>query len=192
MKIGVLGGTFDPIHIGHLIIAQEALWQCGLDRVLFMVTAQPPHKKAPKAGAEDRYAMVELALNGTRGFQPSRLEIERGGNSYTVQTLHELHRVYPEAAHYWIVGGDSLLEFRMWEDPDDVIRLANLIVAPRPGFDLSKVDPALGGKVIVLDSPQVGISSTEVRRRIQEGAPVRFLIPRVVEEYIYGHRLYTH
>ncbi|RJP16074.1 MAG: nicotinate-nucleotide adenylyltransferase [Candidatus Abyssobacteria bacterium SURF_5] len=190
MKIGILGGTFDPIHIGHLVIAQEALWQCELDRVLFMVTAQPPHKKAPRARAEDRYNMVELALQGITEFQPSRLEIERGGNSYTVQTLHELHRLYPAASHYWIVGGDSILEFQTWEDPEDVIRLANLIVAPRPGFDLSKVDPALRNKIIVLDAPQVDVSSTQIRRRITEKQPVRFLLPKIVEEYIYGHRLY--
>jgi nicotinate-nucleotide adenylyltransferase len=191
MKIGILGGTFDPIHIGHLIIAQEALWQCGLDRVLFMVTALPPHKKEPRATAKARYEMVELALDGMREFQPSRLEIDRGGSSYTVQTLRELHRLYPESAHYWIVGGDSILEFQTWEDPGDVIALANLIVAPRPGFDLSKVDAALENKIILLNnSPQVNISSTELRKRLREGAPVRFLIPKVVEEYIYGHRLY--
>jgi nicotinate-nucleotide adenylyltransferase len=190
MKIGILGGTFDPIHLGHLVIAQEALWQCQLDRVLFMVTAQPPHKKAPKAAAEDRYSMVELALDGMKEFQPSRLEIERGGNSYTVQTLRELHRIYPDAAHYWIVGGDSILEFHTWEDPEDVVKLANLIVAPRPGFDLAKIDLALQGKVILLDAPQVSVSSTELRSRVREGAPIRFLVPKVVEEYIYGHRLY--
>ncbi len=191
MKIGILGGTFDPVHIGHLIIGQEALWQCELDCVLFMVTAQPPHKKAPRVSAEDRFRMVELATTGVEEFRPSRLEIERGGNSYTVQTLRELHRLYPNAAHFWIVGGDSVLEFRTWEDPEDVIRLANLIVAPRPGFNISQIDPALQGKVVALDIPQIDISSTEIRRRLREGNPVRFLVPKQVEDYIQEHGLYV-
>jgi nicotinate-nucleotide adenylyltransferase len=190
MKIGILGGTFDPIHIGHLIIAQEALWQCRLDCVLFMVTARPPHKRAPEAVAEHRYKMVELAIEKRKGFRPSRLEIERGGNSYTVQTLRELQRLYPDASHYWIVGGDSILEFKTWEDPEDVIRLANLIVAPRPGFDLSGVDPALNGRITILDTPQIDISSTTIRKRIHEGRPIGFLIPAQVEDYIQRNRLY--
>jgi len=191
MNIGILGGTFDPIHIAHLIIAQEALWQCQLDTILFMATAQPPHKKAPEASAEDRFRMVELALEQAPDFRPSRLEIERGGNSYTVQTLRELRRLYPGASHRWIVGGDSILEFSTWEDPDDVIKLANLIVAPRPGFDLSKMDPALNGRVHILHAPLVSISSTEIRQRLHEGKPIRFLVPDAVERYIRERKLYT-
>lgn len=191
MKIGILGGTFDPIHIGHLIIAQEALWQCRLDCVLFMVTACPPHKSPPEAEARDRCRMVELAVAGVKGFEPSRLEIERGGNSYTVQTLRELHRLYPDASHWWIVGGDAILEFETWEDPGDVMRLANLIVAPRPGFDLSGIDPALEDKITVLDAPQVDVSSRAIRRRVHEGKPIGFLVVGEVEQYIRSHRLYT-
>ncbi len=191
MKIGILGGTFDPIHIGHLIIAEEARWQCQLDSVLFMVTAQPPHKKKPEAPAEDRFKMVELALEGEPAFRPSRIEIERGGNSYTAQTLKELHRLYPGAAHFWIVGGDSILEFSTWQSPDDVIQMANLIVVPRPGFDLSQADPRLRGKTHVLQTPEIALSSTIIRGRLHEGKPVRFLVPAAVEQYIHERRLYS-
>ncbi|MBI5116524.1 nicotinate-nucleotide adenylyltransferase [Candidatus Poribacteria bacterium] len=190
MKIGILGGTFDPIHIGHLIIAEEALWQCRLDSVLFMVTAHPPHKKSPEAPAEDRFTMVELALEGEPAFRPSRLEIERGGNSYTVQTLKELHRLYPGAEHYWVVGADSVLEFSTWQSPDDVIQMANLIVVPRPGFDLSQTDPKLQGKTHVLRTPEIAVSSTIIRARLHEGKPIRFLVPAAVERYILERGLY--
>ena len=137
-KIGIFGGSFDPIHIGHLVIAQEARWQCNLDRVLFMVSSNPPHKHEPEASVQDRLKMVELAIEGEECFETSRIEIERGGHSYTSETLKELHRLYPNASFYLIVGADSVLDFSTWKTPEAVIEMANVVVAPRPGFDLSK------------------------------------------------------
>ncbi|GAB4342904.1 MAG: nicotinate-nucleotide adenylyltransferase [Candidatus Abyssubacteria bacterium] len=190
MKLGIMGGTFDPIHIGHLIIAEEARWQCGLDTVLFIVTRQPPHKKAPEAGAEDRFKMVELATGAVQGFRPSRIEIERGGNSYTAETLRELKRIHPDAAMYLIVGSDSVIDFSDWKNPDAVIEMAEVVVAPRPGFDLAQMEPRLRGKARVLDAPTFSISSTMLRERLHNGKPIRFLVPEPVERYIQERRLY--
>ena len=110
MRIGILGGSFDPPHIGHLIVAEEARWQCELETILFMVTSHPPHKGEPEAAPEDRFRMVEIATDGAPAFCPSRMEIERGGSSYTAQTLQELRRLYPDASLYLIVGADSVLD----------------------------------------------------------------------------------
>jgi len=191
MRIGMLGGSFDPPHIGHLIIAEEARWQCELDTILFMVTSHPPHKSEPEAAPEDRFRMVKLAIEGMPAFSPSRMEIDRGGSSYTAQTLKELHRLYPNASLYLIIGADSVLDLSAWKNPDAVVEMANLVVAPRPGFDLSQMEPRLQEKTHVLETPTVAISSTLVRRRLHGGESIRFLVPDVVERYIREHKLYS-
>lgn len=190
MKVGVLGGSFDPIHIGHLVIAQEAFWQCGLDTVLFMVTSHPPHKSEPVAGPEDRYRMVELAVADHPAFQPSRLEIERGGSSYTAETLKQLHAMQPEASFHLIVGADSVLDLSAWKNPGEVLGLARLVVLPRPGFDLEKMEKSLRGRVHLLDAPTLAISSTMLRGRIRDARPVRYLVPDAVEKHIRERGLY--
>jgi nicotinate-nucleotide adenylyltransferase len=190
-RLGILGGSFDPIHLGHLMIAQEALWQCKLDAILFVVTANPPHKRAPEADVEDRFRMVELAVSGEPAFEPSRIEIERGGESYTAETLRELRRIYPNASFCLIVGADSVLDFSVWKEPEAVIDMAQVAVAPRPGFDLSKMEPRLQGKTVVFQSPTLALSSTMIRKRLHEGKPVRFLVPDVVEKYIRERGLYS-
>lgn len=187
----MLGGSFDPPHIGHLIIAEEARWQCELDTILFMVTSHPPHKSEPEAAPEDRFRMVELAIEGMPSFSPSRMEIDRGGSSYTAQTLKELHRLYPKASLYLIIGADSVLDLSAWKNPDAVVEMANLVVAPRPGFDLSQMEPRLQDKTHVLETPTVAISSTLVRRRLHGGESIRFLVPDAVERYIREHKLYS-
>ena len=191
MRIGMLGGSFDPPHIGHLIIAEEARWQCELDTILFMVTSHPPHKSEPEAAPEDRFRMVELAIEGMPSFSPSRMEIDRGGSSYTAQTLKELHRLYPNASLYLIIGADSVLDLSAWKNPDAVVEMANLVVAPRPGFDLSQMEPRLQDKTHVLETPTVAISSTLIRRRLHGGESIRFLVPDAVERYIREHKLYS-
>ena len=190
-RIGVFGGSFDPIHIGHLAIAQEALWQCNLDIVLFMVAALPPHKKEPEASVEHRLRMVELAVVGETAFHPSRIEIERGGASYTAETLAELHRLYPGASFFLIVGADSAIDFSSWKDPDAVIERASVVIAPRPGFNLSEMEPRLEGKAQVFQSPTIELSSTMIRKRLHENRPVRFLVPDAAERYIHEHGLYS-
>ena len=191
MRIGMLGGSFDPPHIGHLVIAEEARWQCELETILFMVTSHPPHKREPEAAPDDRFRMVELAIDGVPAFSPSRMEIERGGSSYTAQTLKELHRLYPDSSLHLIVGADSVLDLSAWKNPDAVVEMANLIVAPRPGFDLSQMEPSLRNRTRVLQTPTVAISSTLIRRRLHNGESIRFLVPEAVERYIHKHRLYS-
>lgn len=191
MRLGILGGSFDPIHIGHLVIAEEARWQCDLETVLFVVTARPPHKKRPEASPDDRFKMVEMAIDGEPGFRPSSIEIERGGNSYTEDTLRELQRLHPDAVLYLIVGSDSVLEFSEWRNPEAVIEMAELIVAPRPGFDLSQVEPRLREKIHTLQSPALPFSSTFIRKRLREGRPIRFLVPEAIERFIRDRRLYS-
>ena len=190
-RIGVFGGSFDPIHIGHLAIAQEALWQCGLDIVLFMVTAHPPHKKEPNAPVRDRLQMVEVAIKGEPHFRVSRMEIERGGASYTAETLKQLGELYPEASFFLIVGADSAMDFSSWKNPEAVIEMANVVIAPRPGFDLSQMEPSLRAKSQVFQSPTIELSSTMIRKRLREGRPVRFLVPEIVERYIRECGLYS-
>ncbi len=190
-RIGVFGGSFDPIHIGHLAIAQEALWQCKLDVVLFVVAGHPPHKKAPEVSAEDRLAMVASAIQGEPAFRVSPIEIERGGASYTAETLKEIGRLYPGASLYLIVGADSAVDFSSWKDPEAVVDMANVVVAPRPGFDLSEMEPRLRGKAQVFQSPTLELSSTMIRERLRTGRPVRFLVPEAVERYIRERGLYS-
>jgi len=190
-RIGVFGGSFDPIHIGHLAIAQEALWQCELSEVLFVVTAHPPHKKEPAAPVEDRLRMVELAIEGEPAFRASRMEIDRGGASYTLDTLTQLRRENPDTSLFLIVGADSAIDFSSWKEPDAVIEMANVAIAPRPGFDLSKMEPRLQGKAQVFHSPTLELSSTMIRERLRERRPIRFLVPEAVERYIRERGLYA-
>jgi nicotinate-nucleotide adenylyltransferase len=190
-KIGVFGGSFDPIHIGHLAIAQEARWQFELDVVLFMVTAHPPHKKEPEAPVEHRLRMVESAIEDEPYFEPSRIEIERGGDSYTAETLRQLRKMYPQASLYLIVGSDSAIDFSTWKNPEEVIEMANVVIASRPGFDLSLMEPRLKGKADISRFPALELSSTTIRERLRSGRPIRFLVPEVVERYIREHGLYS-
>ncbi len=190
-RIGVFGGSFDPIHIGHLAIAHEALRQCDLDVVLFIVTALPPHKKEPEAAVEHRLRMVEMAIEAEPRFRASRIEIERGGASYTAETLNQLRRTYSESSFYLIVGADSAIDFSMWKDPDSVIEMSRVVVAPRPGFDLSQIEPRLRGRAQVFQAPMIDLSSTMIRDRLRDGQPIEFLVPDAVERYIREHGLYS-
>lgn len=190
-RIGVFGGSFDPIHVGHLAISREALRRCGLDVVLFIVAAVPPHKKEPDASVEHRLRMVELAVEDEPDFQPSRIEIERDGASYTAETLRELRAIYPGASFYLIVGADSAIDFSSWKTPDAVIEMANVVIAPRPGFDPSEMEPRLRSEAHVLQSPEIDVSSTIIRKRTREGKPVGSLVPAAVDRYIREHRLYS-
>ncbi len=189
-RIGVFGGSFDPIHIGHLEISREALRQCKLDMVLFVVAAIPPHKKTPEVPVARRLEMVELAIADEPDFHASRIEIQRGGPSYTAETLRELRGGYAEASFFLIVGADSAIDFSLWKSPDVVIEMANVVIAPRPGFDPSTMEPRLRSKALVLESPELDISSTVIRKRLREGKSIEALVPAVVDRYIRAHDLY--
>ena len=191
-RIGILGGTFDPIHLGHLIIAQEALAQCCLDRVLFVPSADPPHKRvAEMAPAESRARMVTLALDSQPRFELCRIEIERTGKSYTVETLRQLRRkLGTRTEFYLIIGADNAVEMSTWCDPQGVLGLAHVTVAGRPGFLPADVDDRIAAQMRFLDTPLLEISSTQIRSRIRTGRPIRYWVPENVARFIETHRLY--
>lgn len=200
-RIGVFGGSFDPIHNAHLAIARAALTEANLDRVLFVVAARPPHKKVaeafspahglpvPHATPEERYAMVAAALADQPRMIPSRLELEREGPSYTVDTLRCLQAQFPRAEWFLILGMDSLADLPNWKDPQGILDRAHLLVAPRPGtWDIPR---ELEGRYDVLAFHETGISSTEVRRRIAAGDRLDACLPPAVERLIREKGIYA-
>jgi nicotinate-nucleotide adenylyltransferase len=188
-RIGMYGGTFDPIHNVHLEVAKAAREQAKLDRVLFVVSARPPHKMSRDcASPEDRYAMVAVALVDELGLEPSRIELDRKGPSYTAETLRQLHTTYPDAELFIILGVDSLVDLPKWRDPETILHLAQVLAVPRPGE--YRIPRALEGRYDMLEFPEAPVSSTEVRQRIAEGGPLDGLLPAGVTRYIREKDLY--
>jgi nicotinate-nucleotide adenylyltransferase len=197
LRIGILGGTFNPPHLGHLIAAQEAHLQLGLDRVILMPAGISPHKqhREQDPGGAHRLAMCRHAIGGDPRFEVSALEIERPGPSYTVDTLEALHTAAPDNELHLIVGGDVAAGLPSWREPERVLSLARLAVAKRRGTARTAVDEALSGlaggdRAEFFRMPRIGISSTMVRRRVQHGQPISYLVPDAVASYIDEHRLY--
>ena len=202
MKIGVMGGTFDPIHNGHLVTSEEARFQFGLEKVIFIPSARPPHKREIRHSPfEDRYRMAELAVEGNACLSVSMLEMEREGLSYTIDTLRELRRIHGEDNElFFITGADAVLEILTWKDPGEILALSQLIAATRPGYKLEKLNEALPeynshgepamGKVHAMEIPALSISSTDIRKRVREGRPFRYLVPEPVWVYIGRKSLY--
>ena len=197
MNIGVLGGTFDPTHIGHLVVAEEARIKLGLGEVLF-TPAGHPWLKQDRAitSAVHRVEMVRRAIADNPHFKLSTLEVERPGLSYTVDTLTILRKqLGREVRFFFILGRDTLAELPLWKEPQKVVELCRLVVPPRLGSrDLKHLETALPGlmeKVIQLDMPVIGISSSEIRQRIAQGLPIRYLVPAEVERYITEHSIYS-
>jgi len=189
-RTGIFGGTFDPIHVGHLIMADEVLSRLKLQRLLFMPASRPAHKRSRAlTSVEDRIAMLRLAIRGHQGFAVSRIEADGSGISFTARTLETLAAKLPGEL-YFIMGQDSLEEFHTWKDPERITRLARLVVLPRGDHDLPSLDPSLRRRVVFLRPPRIGISSTEIRRRIRRGLPVRYWIPDAVLSYVTHHGLY--
>jgi nicotinate-nucleotide adenylyltransferase len=187
-RLGVMGGTFDPIHHGHLVTAEEALVQFGLDEVIFVPTGQPWMKEGRDVSpAEDRYLMTVIATASNPRFTVSRIEIDRDGPTYTVDTLRALGTENPDAELYFITGADAMLEIFEWKDPDEVLSHAHFIAATRPGYDLARFDATASTRhpnVSVMNVPALAISSTDIRRRVREGRPIRYLVPEGVKSYI--------
>jgi len=192
--IGVMGGTFDPIHHGHLVAAEEARWQFGLERVLFVPTGQPWQKPVGVTAAEDRYLMTVIATASNPAFVVSRLEIDAPGPTYTVDTLRRLHtQLGPGYRLFFVTGADAVLQILSWKDPEEVFALAELIAATRPGHDLSgllEAVPAAAGRVHPIRIPALAISSTDIRARVASGAPIQYLVPEGVARYIEKRGLY--
>jgi len=197
VRIGILGGTFNPPHLGHLICAQEAYLQLGLDRVTFVPAGIPPHKPVEdEPGAEHRLELCRLAIQGDEErFDVSGLEVARDGPSYTVDTLEELHSSAPDHELFLIVGGDIAAGLPNWHEPERVLSLATLAVAKRRGTSRAAVDEALGTlrggeRTRFFRMPRIGISSTMLRERVRSGEPIRYYVPDGVISYIERHRLY--
>ena len=193
--IGILGGTFDPIHYGHLAIAEEVRVALGLRRVLLVPAAQQPFKLGlTVATAAQRLEMVRLACADNPAFQPSPIEIERPGPSYTVTTLEELG-VAQQAELCFIVGADALRDLPRWHRADDLPRLARIAAVQRPAFTLDLETlfaelPALRGRLELLEGPQIELSSSELRARVAAGRPIRYLVPDPVAAFIEQHQIY--
>jgi len=189
-RIGIMGGTFDPIHYAHLFAAEEARVRCSLDHVLFIPNGIPPHKQAEEhTAAEHRFAVTELATRSNPAFECSRIEIDRAGPSYAVDTLIELHAIHPDTDLFFIVGSDSVAEIITWSRHDQVIRLAQFLAVTRPGFDMRKVLRSVPEQYPVT-APCLDISSSDIRERVSLGLSIRYLTPDPVIEYIRQHRLY--
>lgn len=196
MDIGVLGGTFDPIHMGHLVIAEEARIRLGLSEVFFVPAGQPWLKQDRNVTpAAHRVEMVRRAIADNPYFKLSTMEVERSGPSYTVDTLTMLRkRLGSKASLFFILGRDTLTELPLWKEPQKVVQLCKLVVPPRIGSKdlkhLEKAIPGLLDKVIQLDMPVIGISSSGIRQRLAEGLPIRYLVPPEVRKYITEQRIY--
>ena len=189
-RVGIFGGTFDPVHHGHLIMAEEAVVRLKLDRMIFMALNLPPHKRAPHlADVEHRISMLRLATKTNRRFAVSRLEADRGGLSYTVNTLETLHRTL-SGELFFLMGQDSLEEFPRWREPERIVALARLVVVPRGPGKVARLPARLRRRVVSLDPPRVDISSSEIRRRIRAGLTVRYWTPDAVLRYLTLHGLY--
>ncbi len=198
MRIGILGGTFDPPHIGHLVIAEEARSELDLARVYFIPARRPPHKlDEPVTPLEDRVEMLRLALRGNPFFSLSLVEANRPGPSYTVDTLRELRQELPDSTDlFFIMGMDSLVELPTWHQPAELIKLCLLAVLKRPGYSadmesLEKQIPGIGSRVVFIPSPGLEISSTELQARCRAGLSLKYLVPDSVAEYIREHGLYS-
>jgi nicotinate-nucleotide adenylyltransferase len=195
-RLGILGGTFNPPHLGHLICAQEALVQLELDVVALMPVSSPPHKVLEDdPGPEHRLELCRRAVAGDPRLEVSDLEVARGGPSYTVDTLAQLHEQQPGSELTWIAGGDMAASLPDWREPERVLAQARFAVAEREGAtraEIERVREGLGGSraVAFLDMPRVDISSSLVRRRVAAGLPIRYLVPDGVAEYVEEHGLY--
>jgi nicotinate-nucleotide adenylyltransferase len=191
MRLGVFGGSFNPPHVAHLAVAEAAAEAAGLDRILWVPAATPPHKRLDPglAPAADRLAMTRLAVEGNERFEVSDVEIARSGISYTVDTLAALAGEYPGARLHLLLGGDSLAAFATWRAPERILELARLVVYARPGVPREAPGP-LAGHVTWVEAPALALSSSDLRARIAEGRSVRYLVPDAVREYIARHGLY--
>ncbi len=201
-RIGVIGGTFDPIHFGHLFAAEEARHCFNLEEVVFVPTGNPPHKEAgPDLSAEDRYLMTEMATADNPSFRVSRIETDREGLSYTLDTMRALRAEYGKnTVMYFITGADAILEIMTWKEPEQILEECSIIAATRPGYDLARLEKALppaerkrretDPRVFVLEIPPLAISSTDIRQRVAEGRPIRYLVPESVVQFIVKNGFY--
>ena len=188
MRIGLFGGTFDPLHTGHLIVASDAFEQLGLDRLILIPSADPPHKRGKVHGtARERLAMVRAAVRDDPRFEVDDLELRRGGASYSVETLRQMQQRQPDAELFFLVGADQMRELHSWREPHEVARLARLSVVTREG-EQAPEDTPFPHRVVTVT--RIDLSATDIRRRVSEGRSVRYLVPEGVRELIEEFGLY--
>jgi nicotinate-nucleotide adenylyltransferase len=195
--ICLFGGTFDPVHHGHLIVARAIAEAKGFLRVTLVPANNPPHKPPPQASAADRLAMLKLAIEADGLFDLCDLELNRSGPSYTLDTLKALRQRWGQATLHWVIGADMLGELRQWHRVEEVLELANLLVADRPAKAPRAAHPSLQETRVLrpvpgefLHTPLIDISSSDIRARVREGKPIRYLVPQAVARYIAEHNLY--
>lgn len=196
-RLGIIGGTFDPPHLGHLIISQEALIKLDLAKVIFIPAGRPLFKDRKVTDAALRWEMLNLAISSNPDFLSSRKEIDREGPSYTVDTLKSLNREYGQKSQiYLIMGMDAFIDLERWKEPEEIIKLCHITVAARPGYMKSKVTglekalPSIKTRYTFIGASAVDVSSTCIRRRVKEGISIKYLVPEAVENYIKAKGLY--
>lgn len=197
-KVGILGGTFDPIHLGHLIIAENAYTQCELEKVLIMPSGRPPHKNNSYISDEiHRSTMTKLAIAGNKHFEYSGFELEREGYIYTAETLELLIEKYPDTHFYFILGEDSLTNIEKWRSPENIIKMCTIVVAHRNNGDDKNLNTQIQylqekykADIIRIEVPLIDISSTDIRDRVLSGNTIRYFVRADVESYIYKNNLY--
>lgn len=197
LSFGIMGGTFDPIHVGHLAVAEEAREALGLDRVLFVPAGEPPHKPAGSVTpVEHRVAMVQAAILDNPSFELSTIEVDRPGPSFTVDTVEALARAHPGAALHVILSAETFAELPTWHEPERLFAAARVAVVPREGYPapdpawLAAAFPGREDRVDYLEGPRLGLSSTAIRGRVAAGRSIRYLVPDLVGAYIAGKHLY--
>lgn len=199
-RLGIMGGTFDPIHYGHLVAAETARIEHKLDNVLFIPTGLPPHKINRRVTeAKQRLEMVEMSIKSNKSFKVSRIEIEREGPTYTIDTLRILKQFLPNQELFFITGTDALREILTWREPEEIAKLATIVGASRPGYDshdlLGKIYckyPFTKERIYLLEIPALAISSSDIRERVSKNKSIRYLLPDEVRLFIKENKLYLH
>ncbi len=190
-KIGILGGTFNPPHLAHLLVAESVRDEMGLSKILFVPAAMPPHKPSLDiVPAEMRLHMLRLAIKGNPFFRVSEIELDRKGPSFTIDTVSELRSGFPKVEFFLLLGADLLVDFGTWKSPEKLLVDCRVVGMSRPGFDLSRVSADILRRVEIVSVPDIDISSTIIRRRIKSGKSIKYMVTREVEKYIHDNSLY--
>lgn len=197
MRLGIFGGTFDPVHYGHLLLAEICRQELALDEVRFVPAGNPPHKSGDISEGHSRADMVKLAVSGYPEFTVDRREIRRAGPSFTVLTLDEMTQENPDSELFFLMGADSLCDFPTWREPERILELSTVVAVNRPGVELSvRTGPVTdmgrldSSRILVLSMPGTDISASDLRNRVRDGRGLRFLTPRAVEAFLTEHKLY--
>ncbi len=191
-RIGIMGGTFDPIHYGHLVTAEEVRVEFGITDVIFVPSGKPPHKINRKiTWAEHRYLMTVLATVTNLFFSVSRIEIDRKGPSFAIDTIAQFRSIFGEDAElFFITGADAFLEMDKWYRAEDLVKMCKFVAATRPGYPIERIDARFSKYIELIEVPALSISSTDIRRRVVENRSIKYLLPEAVEDYIFKNGLY--